>query len=164
MKARLAFLSIALCLCLLAGWGLSGVEKPLQEEAPPEESQATTFCRVVQEEQGTLLLAEQGSTAVFTLTLGDQDMTLDGISFDPSAPGAYQALPGGSLAGTTVLVTHSGGFQAVSYTHLDVYKRQTHRRAFGAAGAWGCRSGSKGQPGHPSRCGGWSGHGSCSTP
>ena len=111
MKARLAFLSIALCLCLLAGWGVSGVEKPLQEEAPPEESQATTFCRVVQEEQGTLLLAEQGSTAVFTLTLGDQDMTLDGISFDPSAPGAYQALPGGSLAGTTVLVTHSGGFQ-----------------------------------------------------
>lgn len=60
MKARLAFLSIALCLCLLAGWGVSGVEKPLQEEAPPEESQATTFCRVVQEEQGTLLLAEQG--------------------------------------------------------------------------------------------------------
>ena len=111
MKARLAFLSIALCLCLLAGWGVSGVEKPLQEEAPPEESQVTTFCRVVQEEQGTLLLAEQGSTAVFTLTLGDQDMTLDGASFDPSAPGAYQALPGESLAGTTVLVTHSGGFQ-----------------------------------------------------
>ena len=23
MKARLAFLSIALCLCLLAGWGMS---------------------------------------------------------------------------------------------------------------------------------------------
>lgn len=111
MKARLAFLSIALCLCLLAGWGVSRVEKPLQEEAPPEESQATTFCRVVQEEQGTLLLAEQGSTAVFTLTLGDQDMTLDGASFDPSVPGAYQALPGESLAGTTVLVTHSGGFQ-----------------------------------------------------
>lgn len=109
MKARLAFLSIALCLCLLAGWGVSRVEKPLQEEAPPEESQATTFCRVVQEEQGTLLLAEQGSTAVFTLTLGDQDMTLDGASFDPSVPGAYQALPGESLAGTTVLVTHSGG-------------------------------------------------------
>ena len=32
MKARLAFLSIALCLCLLAGWGVSGVEKPLQED------------------------------------------------------------------------------------------------------------------------------------
>ena len=109
MKARLAFLSIALCLCLLAGWGVSRVEKPLQEEAPPEESQATTFCRVVQEEQGTLLLAEQGSTAVFTLTLGDQDMTLDGASFDPSVPGAYQALPGESLAGTTVLVTIPAG-------------------------------------------------------
>ena len=37
MKARLAFLSIGLCLCLLAGWGVSG-EKPLQEETPPEES------------------------------------------------------------------------------------------------------------------------------
>lgn len=110
MKARLAFLSMGLCLCLLAGWGVSG-EKPLQEETPPEESPETTLCRVVQEDQGTLLLAEQGSTGVFTLPLGDQDMTLDGAEFDPSAPGAYQALPGGSLAGTTVLVTNSGGFQ-----------------------------------------------------
>lgn len=110
MKVRLAFLSIGLCLCLLAGLGEPGGETT-QEETPPEESPETTLCRVVQEEQGTLLLAEQGSTAVFTLTLGDQDMTLDGGEFDPSAPGAYEALPGGSLAGTTVLVTHSGGFQ-----------------------------------------------------
>lgn len=110
MKVRLAFLSIGLCICLLVGLGTPGPEKPSREETT-EEPRGTTFCRVVQEDRGTLLLAEQGSTAVFTLTLGDQDMTLDGAAFDPSSPGAYQMLPGGSLEGTTVLVTHSGELQ-----------------------------------------------------
>ena len=104
-----AFLPAYLCLCLLASCaagagGSTGISAEDQEEN-------TTFCRVVSEEGGTLLLAEMGSTAVFTLPLEEQDMTLDGEDFDPSAPGAYGALPAGSLAGTTVQVTHQGGFR-----------------------------------------------------
>lgn len=101
------FLSAYLCLCLLASCAAGN-----PAGTPPEEQEeSTTFCRVVSEDDGTLLLAEMGSTAVFTLPLGEQDMTLDGEDFDPSAPGAYEALPAGSLAGTTVRVTHQGGLR-----------------------------------------------------
>lgn len=104
------FLAVYLCLCLLASCAAGGGGD--SAGAPAEEQEeSTTLCRVVSEEDGTLLLAEMGSTGMFTLPLGEQDMTLDGKDFDPSAPGAHGALPAGTLAGTTVQVVHRGGFQ-----------------------------------------------------
>ena len=70
-------------------------------------------CRVVSVlESGTLILAdEENDAGLYTVTSADQLLTLDGAAFDPAAPGAYQALPGESLAGTTVTVTFDGGIQ-----------------------------------------------------
>ena len=73
----------------------------------------TVVCRVISVlEGGTLILAEEdGDTGLYTVTPGDETLTLDGTDFDPAAPGAYQALPGGTLVGTTVTVTFDGGIQ-----------------------------------------------------
>ena len=102
------FLSVYLCLCLLASCAAGGGGDPA---GVPAEEESTALCRVVSEKDGVLLLAEMGSTGMFTLPLGQQDMTLDGTDFDPAAPGAYQALPAGTLAGTIVQVTYTGGIQ-----------------------------------------------------
>ena len=97
MKRLLVWFSI--CLCLLSGCTSA-------EETPPSEG-AAAVCRVISEEDGSLLLAEDGGD-VYTLSLGDTPLTLDGAEFDPEAPGAYQALPDGSLAGTLVTVFFDG--------------------------------------------------------
>lgn len=102
------FISVYLCLCLLASCAAGGGGDPA---GVPAEEESTALCRVVSEKDGVLLLAEMGSTGMFTLPLGQQDMTLDGTDFDPAAPGAYQALPAGTLAGTIVQVTYTGGIQ-----------------------------------------------------
>ena len=117
MKKWCLFLSVYAFLCLLASCA-AGADAPAPEEDPaeglPEESaESSVVCRVVAElEGGSLVLAEQDRDAgLYTLSLSDKAITLDGADFDPAAPGAYQALPGESLAGTTATVTFDGGIQ-----------------------------------------------------
>lgn len=112
MKKWCLFLSVYACLCLLAACAAD--KSPSSQELPPEEPQeSTVVCRVISQlDSGTLILAEQDSDAgIYTLSPADGVITLDGADFDPAAPGAYQALPDGSLAGTTVTVTFDGGIQ-----------------------------------------------------
>lgn len=113
MKKWCLFLSVYAILCLLAACAAGGGTSS-SEEAPAEEPQeSTVVCRVISvTDSGTLILAERDKdTGLYTLALSDQAITLDGGAFDPAAPGAYQTLPGGSLAGTTVTVTFDGGIQ-----------------------------------------------------
>ena len=112
MKKWCLFSSLYACICLLAACA-AGDPPPQEPVSPEEPRESTVVCRVVAElDGGTLVLAEQDSdTGLYTLSLADQAITLDGGAFDPAEPGAYQALPGGSLAGTTVTVTFDGGIQ-----------------------------------------------------
>ena len=107
------FLAVYLMLCALAACTAGG-GKPSPEDGAdgggaPEESSVT--CRVVTELDGQLLLAEQNGGGIYTVVLDGPALTVDGAPFDPAEPGAYQALPGASLAGAAVTVTFSGGVQ-----------------------------------------------------
>ena len=116
MKKWCLFLSVYAILCLMAACA-AGADAPVQEdpaeELPEESTESTVVCRVIAElEGGTLILAEQDRDAgLYALSPADKAVTLDGADFDPAAPGAYQALPGESLAGTTVAVTFDGGIR-----------------------------------------------------
>lgn len=57
---------------------------------------------------GWLAAAGGGRRRCVYALFGDTPLTLDGAEFDPEAPGAYQALPDGSLAGTLVTVFFDG--------------------------------------------------------
>ena len=114
MKKWCLFLTLYACACLLAACAASGGTVGETDVLPQEEPAGdTVVCRVISVlEGGTLILAEEdGDTGLYTVTPGDETLTLDGTDFDPAAPGAYQALPGGTLAGTTVTVTFDGGIQ-----------------------------------------------------
>lgn len=114
MKKWCLFLTLYACACLLAACAASGGTAGETDVLPQEEPAGdTVVCRVISVlEGGTLILAEEdGDTGLYTVTPGDETLTLDGTDFDPAAPGAYQALPGGTLAGTTVTVTFDGGIQ-----------------------------------------------------
>ena len=131
-----------LCLCLLAGCGrtdstgntrwaeetpdsgdMSGkTEKPGESAEPAGE----TF-RIVREEKDGLLLARVGGSPadVYTLSLPDTGVTLDGEAFDRNEPGAYQALPGSTLIGAlaeitygTVLETYPGQLGGVTAVNI----------------------------------------------
>ena len=117
------FFAALLCLCLLAGCGrtdstgntcraeetpgsgdMSGkTEKPGESAEPAGE----TF-RIVREEKDGLLLARVGGgpADVYTLSLPDTGVTLDGEAFDRNEPGAYQALPGSTLTGALAEITY----------------------------------------------------------
>ena len=110
-----------LCLCLLAGCGGKGStgDTCRTAEAPGESmvsdtmggsgekavSAGETF-RIIQEQPENLLLAKtDGNSAdVYTLSLRDVELTLDGNAFDQNEPGAYQDLPGKTLTGALVEV------------------------------------------------------------
>ena len=110
-----------LCLCLLAGCGGKGStgDTCRTAEAPGESmvsdtmggsgekavSAGETF-RIIQEQPENLLLAKtDGNSAdVYTLSLRDVELTLDGSAFDRNEPGAYQDLPGKTLTGALVEV------------------------------------------------------------
>lgn len=110
-----------LCLCLLAGCGRtdSTGNTCRTAEAPGESmvsdtmggsgekavSAGETF-RIIQEQPENLLLAKtDGNSAdVYTLSLRDVELTLDGNAFDRNEPGAYQDLPGKTLTGALVEV------------------------------------------------------------
>ena len=131
-----------LCLCLLAGCGrtdstgntcraeeapgsgdMSGkTEKPGESAEPAGE----TF-RIVREEKDGLLLARVGGgpADVYTLSLPDTRVTLDGEAFDREEPRAYQALPGSTLTGAlaeitygTVLETYPGQLGGVTAVNI----------------------------------------------
>ena len=137
------FFAAILCLCLLAGCGrtdstgntcraeetpdsgdMSGkTEKPGESAEPAGE----TF-RIVREEKDGLLLARVGGgpADVYTLSLPDTGVTLDGEAFDREEPRAYQALPGSTLTGAlaeitygTVLETYPGQLGGV--TAVNIY-------------------------------------------
>lgn len=137
------FFAALLCLCLLAGCGqtdstsntcraeeapgsgdMSGkTEKPGESAEPAGE----TF-RIVREEKDGLLLARVGGgpADVYTLSLPDTGVTLDGEAFDREEPRAYQALPGSTLTGAlaeitygTVLETYPGQLGGV--TAVNIY-------------------------------------------
>ena len=134
--------AVILCLCLLAGCGrtdstgntrraeeapgsgdMSGkTEKPGESAEPAGE----TF-RIVREEKDGLLLARVGGgpADVYTLSLPDTGVTLDGEAFDREEPGAYQALPGSTLTGAlaeitygTVLETYPGQLGGVTAVNI----------------------------------------------
>lgn len=136
------FFAAILCLCLLAGCGrtdstgntcraeetpgsgdMSGkTEKPGESAEPAGE----TF-RIVREEKGGLLLARVGGgpADVYTLSLPDTGVTLDGEAFDREEPRAYQALPGSTLTGAlteitygTVLETYPGQLGGVTAVNI----------------------------------------------
>ena len=136
------FFAALLCLCLLAGCGrtdstgntcraeeapgsgdMSGkTEKPGESAEPAGE----TF-RIVREEKDGLLLARVGGgpADVYTLSLPDTGVTLDGEAFDREEPRAYQALPGSTLTGAlaeitygTVLETYPGQLGGVTAVNI----------------------------------------------
>lgn len=136
------FFVALLCLCLLAGCGrtdstgntcraeeapgsgdMSGkTEKPGESAEPAGE-----MFRIVREEKDGLLLARVGGgpADVYTLSLPDTGVTLDGEAFDRNEPGAYQALPGSTLTGAlaeitygTVLETYPGQLGGVTAVNI----------------------------------------------
>ena len=112
-----------LCLCLLAGCGRtdstgntcraeegsgeSMVSDTMGGSGKKAVSAGETF-RIIQEQPENLLLAKtDGNSAdVYTLSLRDAELTLDGNAFDRNEPGAYQDLPGKTLTGALVEVAY----------------------------------------------------------
>lgn len=70
-------------------------------------SAGETF-RIIQEQPESMLLAKtDGNSAdVYTLSLRDAELTLDGNAFDRNEPGAYQSFPDGTLTGALVEVAY----------------------------------------------------------
>lgn len=105
------FISVYLCLCLLASCAASGGNGG--EEPPAEESgESTVVCRVISQQDGTLLLAgtDEG-TGLYQLHPEADVLTVDGAAFDPAAPDAYAAFPESSLVGAVASVRYDGGIQ-----------------------------------------------------
>lgn len=105
------FMSVYLCLCLLASCAASGGNGG--EEPPAEESgESTVVCRVISQQDGTLLLAgtDEG-TGLYQLHPEADVLTVDGAAFDPAAPDAYAAFPESSLVGAVASVRYNGGIQ-----------------------------------------------------
>ena len=103
-----------LCLCLLAGCGgkgstgdTCGTKDDPAAGTEKVEPAGETF-RIIQEQPENLLLAKtDGNSAdVYTLSLRDAELTLDGNAFDRNEPGTYQDLPGKTLTGALVEVAY----------------------------------------------------------
>lgn len=105
------FISVYLCLCLLASCAASGGN---EGEEPPaaEGGESTVVCRVISQQDGTLLLAgtDEG-TGLYQLHPEADVLTVDGVAFDPAAPDAYAAFPESSLVGAVASVRYDGGIQ-----------------------------------------------------
>lgn len=76
--------------------------------------------RVVDERNSSLLLSKVGGDTwdVYTLSLKDVPLTLDGAAFDLEEPGAYQDLPARSLEGAVLEVAY-GSVQETYPAHLS---------------------------------------------
>ena len=136
------FFAAILCLCLLAGCGRTdstgntcraeetpgGGDVSGKTEKPGESAEpAGEMFRIVREEKDGLLLARVGGgpADVYTLSLPDTGVTLDGEAFDREEPRAYQALPGSTLTGAlaeitygTVLETYPGQLGGVTAVYI----------------------------------------------
>lgn len=122
-----------LCLCLLAGCGRTdstGNTCRAEDEptvgAEKAEPIGESF-RIIQEKPDWLLLAKEegGSAEVYTLSLSDTELTLDGEVFERNEPGAYQRFPDGTLTGALVevacdlvLETYPGQLAGVTAVNL----------------------------------------------
>ena len=122
-----------LCLCLLAGCGgkgstgdTCGTKDDPAAGTEKVEPAGETF-RIIQEQPENLLLAKtDGNSAdVYTLSLRDVELTLDGNAFDRNEPGAYQSFPDGTLTGALVevacdlvLETYPGQLAGVTAVNL----------------------------------------------
>lgn len=103
-----------LCLCLLTGCGRTdstGNTCRAEDEPTAGTEKAEPIgenFRIIQEKPDWLLLAkaEGDSAEVYTLSLHDVELTLDGEAFDRNEPGAYQDLPGKTLTGALVEVAY----------------------------------------------------------
>ena len=103
-----------LCLCLLTGCGRTdstGNTCRAEDEPTAGTEKAEPIgenFRIIQEKPDWLLLAkaEGDSAEVYTLSLRDVELTLDGEAFDRNEPGAYQDLPGKTLTGALVEVAY----------------------------------------------------------
>nr|WP_302636138.1 hypothetical protein [uncultured Dysosmobacter sp.] len=136
------FFAAVLCLCLLAGCGRTDstgntcraeetpgggdVSGKVEKSGESAEPAGETF-RIVREEKDGLLLARVGGgpADVYTLSLPDTGVTLDGEAFDRNEPGAYQALSGSTLTGAlaeitygTVLETYPGQLGGVTAVNI----------------------------------------------
>ena len=112
-----------LCLCLLAGCGRtdstgntcraeegsgeSMVSDTMGGSGEKAVSAGETF-RIIQEQPESMLLAmtDGNSADVYTLSLRDAELTLDGNAFDRNELGAYQSFPDGTLTGALVEVAY----------------------------------------------------------
>lgn len=105
--------AVALCLCLLAGCGQASTGDICRAKDEPTvgaekaEPIGESF-RIIQEKPDWLLLAKEegGSAEVYTLSLRDVELTLDGEAFERNEPGAYQRFPDGTLTGALVEVAY----------------------------------------------------------
>lgn len=115
---KLRILSALLCVCLLAGCTVSQDAEDCTTGEPAVSAVGEVF-RVVQELNGSLLLAKDDGERwdVLTVSLKDVPLTLDGEAFDLGEPGAYQLLPGGGLAGALVEIAY-GAVQETYPGHL----------------------------------------------
>ena len=111
LAERVAFLMLSAALAVGA-WAVTGraacsVTAPNQPTVGAEKAEpiGESF-RIIQEKPDWLLLAKEegGSAEVYTLSLRDVELTLDGNAFDRNEPGAYQSFPDGTLTGALVEV------------------------------------------------------------
>ena len=117
-----------LCLCLLAGCGRTDstgntcrAEEGSGDGDVPGKTEETgadaggELFRIIRSQDGAapLLLAKAdgGPGDVYTLSLKDTELTLDGAAFDRNEPGAYQALPDQTLIGTLLEVTYGSALE-----------------------------------------------------
>ena len=110
--------AMILCLCLLAGCGQASTSdkgsgdspaSSVAEDSGEKAAAAGELFRVIRaEDGGALLLAKEdsGMGDVYTLSLGDTALTLDGTAFDLNEPGVYQGLPGKTLTGALLEITY----------------------------------------------------------
>lgn len=99
-----------LCLWLLSSCAAPAPDPSLPTEEPVSNESAVITCRIVTDVGGSLLLASAGGTSrdIYLQSADDAVWLLNGEPFDPSAPGAFAALPWETLCGALVDITFGG--------------------------------------------------------
>ena len=130
MKKWCLFLSVYLCLCILAACGATGGGSPAPGGTPSAEPQTggetarpasvTTSCRVVTAEDGQLLLAGQGDDLnIYSLFWEDasiQPGTLVEVIYDGTVQETYPA----QFSGVSAAAAEDGGFDDLCVLYLRV--------------------------------------------
>lgn len=130
MKKWCLFLSVYLCLCILAACGAAGGGSPAPGGTPSAEPQTggetarpasvTTTCRMVTAEDGQLLLAGQGDDLnIYSLFWEDasiQPGTLVEVTYDGTVQETYPA----QFSGVSAAAAEDGGFDDLCVLYLRV--------------------------------------------